>query len=225
MALIGYFPNHKRLLHNLNLEGRQEYGHNHVGKTIEDFWSTITFTDEAHVDPSSQAISDILREQGTRYDDENVMERQDKRGVAFHIAASINWWGKSELEFYGDEEDTVQQPRMPPKPRFRPTRETKAQYIERIKEWEATKPHKVEKKVAGNHITQKYYVERLLPIYIEEVSKLRLRDEKSVYLQEDRDPSHSMRKQGLAKAFKDANWVVNHIHPAQSPDLNPIEGI
>jgi hypothetical protein len=34
-----------------------------------------------------------------------------------------------------------------------------------------------------------------------------------------------MRKDGLAKRLKDANWIVNLKHPAQSPDLNLIEAI
>ena len=34
-----------------------------------------------------------------------------------------------------------------------------------------------------------------------------------------------MRKQGLAQAYKDSHNIVNVLHPAQSPDLNPIEGI
>ena len=34
-----------------------------------------------------------------------------------------------------------------------------------------------------------------------------------------------MRKQGLAHKLKEENWIVNLKHPAQSPDLNPIEAI
>lgn len=44
-------------------------------------------------------------------------------------------------------------------------------------------------------------------------------------LQEDGDPSHGMRKDGLARGYKESYNVHNHKHPAQSPDLNPIEGI
>jgi hypothetical protein len=154
------------------------------------------------------------------------MERKEMKGTAFHIAAYINWWGKSEkLEFYNDEEDTTEQPPMPPKPRRRPKTESQEEYEARVKEWQATKPHKVEKKVAGNHMTQKYYTERLLPVYIKAVQEQRLQHADQVYLQEDGDPSHGMRKDGLTRALKEANWVINIKHPAQSPDLNPIEGI
>jgi hypothetical protein len=154
------------------------------------------------------------------------MERREQRRTAFHIAAWINWYGKAEkLEFYNNEEDTIEQPLMPPKPRRRPTTETQEEYEARVKEWEATKPHKVEKKVAGNHMTQKYYTERLLPVYIKAVQEQRLQHTDQVYLQEDGDPSHGMRKDGLARQLKVVNWVINIKHPAQSPDLNPIEGI
>ena len=216
----------KKQISEKNKEERVEYGQRHRNKTIEEFWSCITFTDEAHIDPTSQAIGDILRKKGTRYDDENIMERRERRGAAFHIAGWINWYGKSsKLEFYNDEEDTIEQPPMPLKPRRRPTTETEEQYLNRIREWEATKPHTVEKKVSGNHMTQLYYTERLLPVYIEAVQKQRLALNQLVYLQEDGDPSHGIRKAGLAKQLKDANWIVNHQHPAQSPDLNLIEAI
>ena len=50
-------------------------------------------------------------------------------------------------------------------------------------------------------------------------------DDKPWLLQEDGDPSHGMRKQGLAQEYKASAKVQNLSHPAQSPDLNPIEGI
>ena len=74
-------------------------------------------------------------------------------------------------------------------------------------------------------MTQKYYTERLLPIYIEAIHKARLRDAGPWLFQEDGDPSHGIRKDGLARKLKDANWITNLTHPAQSPDLNPIEAI
>jgi len=50
-------------------------------------------------------------------------------------------------------------------------------------------------------------------------------DNKLWLLQEDRDPSHSIRKRGLAQEYKEAHGIENLKHPAQSPDLNLIEGI
>ena len=114
---------------------------------------------------------------------------------------------------------------MPPRPRRRPTTESEEEYQARLREWEALQPHDTEVKVGGNHMTQKYYTERLLPIYIDSIYKARLRDAGLWLFQEDGDPSHSMRKEGLARQLKDANWITNLKHPAQSPDLNPIEAI
>jgi hypothetical protein len=39
------------------------------------------------------------------------------------------------------------------------------------------------------------------------------------------DPSHGMRKEGLARQLKDLHSIVNLKHSAQSPDLNLIEAI
>lgn len=108
----------------------------------------------------------MTRELGTRDDPENIEERPPLAGVRFHIAAWISWWGKADkLEFYNDEEDTIERPLYPQRPRRRPTTESADEYEQRVKEWEAGKPHAVETKVQGNAMTQKYYVERLLPIY------------------------------------------------------------
>ncbi|KAF2182998.1 hypothetical protein K469DRAFT_218011 [Zopfia rhizophila CBS 207.26] len=76
-------------------------------------------------------------------------------------------------------------------------------------------------------MTQKYYTKKLLPEYIQAISKARLRDEsKSYYLQEDRDPLHGIKSfSNVAYNAKEMNWIDRIVHPAQSPDLNAIEGI
>jgi hypothetical protein len=68
---------------------------------------------------------------------------------------------------------------MPSKPRRRPKTESEDDYQRRLKGWEAQKPHKVEKKVSGNHMTQKYYTERLFPVYINAVQQQRSFDSSS----------------------------------------------
>jgi hypothetical protein len=82
-------------------------------------------------------------------------------------------------------------------------------------------------KLKGNSMTQKYYIERLLSVYITAVQKARIicgRD--AILFEEDNDPSHGTRsKLNVAKQLKDANWLIILVHPAQSPDLNPIEAI
>jgi DDE superfamily endonuclease len=209
-----------------NKRERVLYRQEHKDKPVEDFWSYIFFTDEAHIDPSAQQAPGMLRERGKRYDDENIVERGEKQGVKFHIAAWITWWDKAEkLEFYKDEEEVEIQPPMPPKPRHRLTTESEEEYQARLREWDALRPHKVDIKPQGNSMTQKYYTERLLPIYINAIQKARLQNPGPWLLQEDRDPSHSIKKKGIAYKLKEENWIVNLKHPAQSPDLNPIEAI
>ncbi|KIM98641.1 hypothetical protein OIDMADRAFT_20135 [Oidiodendron maius Zn] len=103
--------------------------------------------------------------------------------------------------------------------------ESQADYDIRILEWQASLPHTKEVKPKGNAMSQKYYTERLLPVYIEAVNSARLQHAKNWYLQEDNDPSHGSRKYGLAQRLKRDSWVNTLPHPPQSPDLNPMEGI
>ena len=72
-------------------------------------------------------------------------------------------------------------------------------------------------------MTQKYYVDRLLPVYVQAIEDLRAQSGGNWILQEDNDPSHGIRKYGLAQAHKDKYYIISLIHPAQSPDLSPIE--
>jgi hypothetical protein len=216
----------KKVLSSKNKANRTKYGEDHIYDPLFGFFDHIVYTDEAHIDPTSQTQGRVLREQGTRDMPENIEERPPLKGVRFHIAGWISWWGKADkLEFYNDEEDSVETPPYPSKPRRRPTTETEEEYKGRVKEWEASKPHEVEVKVKGNAMTQKYYVDRLLPIYCKAVESMREIDNKPWLLQEDGDPSYGMRKRGLAEEYKEAHNIYNLSHPAQSPDLNPIEGI
>jgi hypothetical protein len=99
------------------------------------FLRSYRLSDEAHIDPTSQAQGRVLREQGTRDKPENIEERPPLKGVRFHIAAWISWWGKApKLRFYNDEEDKVERPLFPGKPRRRPTAEMNEEYAERLKE-------------------------------------------------------------------------------------------
>ena len=79
---------------------------------------------------------------------------------------------------------------MPPRPRRLPTAESEQEYQERLREWEALKPHDADVKIKGNSMMQKYYTntERLLPIYIEAIRKVRFRDAGTWLFQEDGDP-------------------------------------
>ena len=218
----------KKQISNKNQGERSQYGERHLGKNVDGFWSYVVFTDEAHIDPGSTAQGWILREQGTRYDAENIQERGSKQGNKLHMAGWINWYQKSpELTFYNDEEDTTTKPKRPRKPR-KTKYQTQEEYDLQVLHWEASQPHEKEVKTKGNSMTEEYYCENILPLYIKAVHDLR-RDELGIpntwLLQEDGDPSHGLRTQGLAYHLKYKNQVDNLQHPAQSPDLNPIEAI
>ncbi|KAF2825117.1 hypothetical protein CC86DRAFT_370899 [Ophiobolus disseminans] len=116
-------------------------------------------------------------------------------------------------------------PKQPPKPR-RSKYETDDQYHERVKEWEATRPPPLEVQGSGHHMTQQYYASNVLPAYIRYIHEARLQEPRSWLLQEDNDPSHGTKsRDNVAENLRQANWIAVILHPGQSPDLNPIEGI
>ncbi len=167
----------RKVISKVNKGLRVDYGHEHKHKTVEGFWSRIHFTDEFHVDPALMKTGFILREEGTRNDPDNIQEKPKKEGNKLHVAGWVNWHAKCEkLEFYNDEEDHTERPKRPRKP-IRRKYESEEEFLERIKVWDATAPHEVEVKVKGNSITQKYYCERLLPVYIEAIERARAKED------------------------------------------------
>ena len=60
-------------------------------------------------------------------------------------------------------------------------------------------------------------------MYLNVIAILRRKYNYNFYLLEDGDPSHGMRKAGLAQRLRDAAKVLNVEHPPHSPDLNPIK--
>jgi transposase len=73
---------------------------------------------------------------------------------------------------------------------------------------------------------QKYYTECLLSIYIRAIQEVQIFYEQHAILQKDNDPLHGMKSEfNVVKQLKDSNWTTVLIHPAQSPDLNPMEAI
>jgi hypothetical protein len=94
----------------------------------------VTFIDEAYFNPSSRPVGFILREEGTRYNKENVEERGAKEGNQLHVAGWCNWYEKcEELRFYNDEEEYIKKLKRPTKPRTR-MYEEKEEFNQRIRE-------------------------------------------------------------------------------------------
>ena len=75
-------------------------------------------------------------------------------------------------------------------------------------------------------MTMKHYVEHILPKHIASVKRLEARYREPCWLQEDNDTSHGTRSlSNLARDLKNNARIRTLDHPAQSPDLNLIEGI
>ena len=108
----------KKEISEANEENRTIYGKTHYWDTIKSFWQYQVFTDEAHIDPTSFRAREVLREEGHRYDPENILQRGEKKGVKLHCAAWVNWHAKSErLHFYHNKEEYTTKPKIPRKPR------------------------------------------------------------------------------------------------------------
>jgi len=73
-----------------NRDMRIQYAKDHIYKPLFGFFDHIIYTDEAHIDPTSQARTRVTRELGTRDNPENIEERPPLSGVRFHIATWIS---------------------------------------------------------------------------------------------------------------------------------------
>jgi hypothetical protein len=100
-----------------------EYDRRHQAVTVHSFWQYIHFTDEAHFDPGESYSKRVLREEGTRYEPQNMQPMPDMKGVKLHFAASISWHHKSPLLFYNDEHDPP--PVSPKSPASHENRDTR----------------------------------------------------------------------------------------------------
>ncbi len=101
------------------------------------------------------------------------------------------------LIFYHDKEEHEEQPPYPPKPRRRLITENEEEYQRQVIEWEAGKPHPIKVKPKGNSMTQKYYTDNILPIYISTYKELKRKRPGPWKLQEDNNGSHRIRGKGM----------------------------
>ena len=75
--------------------------------------------------------------------------------MKLYVFAWVNWWGKSKLYFYYDEEGYIERPPRPPKPHTRKY-ETNDEFQAQLREEEASRPREQVVKPKGNAMTQKY---------------------------------------------------------------------
>ena len=92
--------------------------------------------------------------------------------------------------------------------------------------FEAVTEGKVEVKIKGNSMTQKYYAQHILPLHLDELDRLEAKYKQKFYFQEDNDGSHGTRSYHNPPARLKRERMAQLLwHPAQLPDLNPIESI
>lgn len=208
-----------------NKTQRVQFGYRHHDKPLS-YWQSIHWTDEIHFNNVLPSKRRIFRKEGTRTEPENMLDIPPSNAT-FHIAAMVSWHNKTDLIFYHNEHErdkVIVQDWKRQKPR-RSKYESEQEWLKRIKDWEAKQPPDVQVEPQGNSMTQDYYVNTILPHY-----KKELEHQKSLgrpaLLQEDNDNSHGTRSQvNVVKDYKIQHGIECHAHPAQSPDLNPIEGV
>ncbi|EFQ91699.1 hypothetical protein PTT_11373 [Pyrenophora teres f. teres 0-1] len=182
----------------------------------------------------------LLRVEGEANKAKNLVKeppKPPKNARVVHFAAWINYYDRApQLTFYNDEYDDVEPVKPPPKPRRR-KHESDDEHRERVRVWDAERARQPNVEKPGNSMRAVYYTEKILPIYREAQHKLQAQSDHlrahihpnnryNWYLLEDNDPSHGTKNlESLPAQYKLYNGIKTLKHPANSPDLNPIEGI
>jgi hypothetical protein len=108
--------------------------------------------------------------------------------------------------------------------------DTDEMWAVRQQEWQAMNTHPInpEKDIPpkGNSMTQLFYTKNVLPHHLSHLQWLERKYKCRFHFQEDNDPSHGTKSSNnVAIIAKRASGVLLLKHPAQSPDLNPVEAI
>jgi hypothetical protein len=201
---------------------RVEFGKRHESKTLTGFWQWVGFTDEAHW----QSVKlQNKAEYGLRFPSQEQLLKETKvtgLKVTAHTAGLVTYNRKGKLIFYKDPKEPSQKPYKPRKPR-KSKYETVEQHQQRVQEWEQSQPAAVVLPL-GNSMSQEFYAREILPQHIQAIKDLEKHYHHRFWLQEDGDPSHGNKStNNPCYRMKHNADLLIHIHPAQSPDLNPIE--
>jgi hypothetical protein len=203
---------------------RVEYGEKHEKATLTGFWSWIWFTDEVHL----QSIKlQNEAEYELRFPGQQASLKETKTSgldVTIHCAAGVSYNYKGPLIFYKDPKEPTEKTYKPRKPR-KTMYQTQQQHEEEVEAWKKAQPEG-EVIPKGNAMSQEFYAKEVLPKHIEVIKMLEKRHKRRYTLQEDGDPSHGNRSYNNAPArLKRDSDLQILVHPAQSPDLNPIEAV
>ena len=157
---------------------------------------------------------------------ESIQEdKSDILDVTVHVAAGVSYNRKGIFVFYKDPQEPIEKVYTPRKQR-KSSVQTPEEYAQVVKEWESDPARKVDIFPKGNAMTQEFYAREILPKHIEHIKTLQRDYNKRFIFQEDGDPSHGIKSPNSTPArLKRAAQLTLLTHPAQSPDLNPIEAI
>ncbi len=206
---------------------RIQYGQEHRTKTIRDWWQYVYFTDEAHFNSVDLAYQ-------TQYETRQRGSTGCKRlqptpkvpfNVTLHVAAGVSYNHKGAFIFYHDPKEPTEKVYKPRRPR-KSSVETQHEHLEAIQAWLDGSEHPLKVEAKGNAMTQKFYAEAILPHHLDHIKWLEEQHKHPFIFQEDGDPSHGHRSPNCAPTRLKRDAQVKCLqHPAQSPDLNPIEAV
>ncbi len=83
-----------------------------------------------------------------------------------------------------------------------------------MRQWKASLRHDAEIKSKDNSMTQTYYVQSLLSVYLQSYNEARMMNQNLIF-QEDNDNSHEIRlEDNVVREFKAVNWIITLYHPS-----------
>ncbi|KAH7384708.1 hypothetical protein BKA66DRAFT_416749, partial [Pyrenochaeta sp. MPI-SDFR-AT-0127] len=143
-----------------------------------------------------------------------------------HVAAGISYKGKGIFIFYSDPVETAVQGQYRPCAPSRSSVETEAEHTAAINAFKAATEDKVEVRLKGNSMAQKYYAQRILSHHLDELDRLEAKYGHKFYFQADNNDSHGTGSfNNLPACLKRERNTLIIVHPANPPDLNPIESM
>lgn len=137
----------------------------------------------------------------------------------------ITYNNKGAFGTYKDPKEKTAEKVVHTKPR-KSSVETDEAYQHKVSLWEYEKFKTVKAIPKGNAMTINFYTKEILPKHIEFLERMKERYGRDLHFEEDGDPSHGMRTaHNKAAQLKKKHGIVNHPHPAESPDFSPIEAM
>jgi hypothetical protein len=206
---------------------RVRYGIRHEKKTLTGHWQYVYFTDEVHFNSADlqNKVQYELRQPGQKRSERIQEVKSSGLNLTIHVAAGVSYNYKGPLIFYKDPAEPGPKPYKPRQPR-KSSVQTAEEYQQQVQAWKASQPPKADVTPKGNAMSQIFYTEHILPHHIKHIQRVEALQGHKFLFQEDGDPSHGKRSQdNVAARLKADSDLQLFAHPAQSPDLNPIESI